>query len=187
METSAATWSWSTRWRRRYFLSLAWYEDCAYVNGSDGTTVIHVAADGTPTVTKTLTQVGFRSNWESMKAIADERALGGLRVQRRQLGVFDVAGDCTDPVHRAPRARRRSIGHAGSFSPDGTIYYALVHVTASIYAVDLADPAKPDRAHADFDGMSAHDLVHRQEGNRGYFAYPGPASDFGQGSLRSWI
>ncbi|MDB4988003.1 MAG: hypothetical protein JWN04_3181, partial [Myxococcaceae bacterium] len=64
-----------------------------------------------------------------------------------------------------------SIGHAGSFSPDGTIYYASSMYTSSIYAIDLALPKAPVVITTSFD-RGAHDLFIGKNGTRGYFAYP---------------
>jgi hypothetical protein len=74
-----------------------------------------------------------------------------------------------------------SIGHAGSFSPDGTIYYASSMYTASVFAIDLALPKKPVVISSTFD-KSAHDLFIGKGGTRGYFAYPNLTA-FNVGSL----
>jgi hypothetical protein len=158
-----------------HFLSLAWHNDCAYVNGPDGTTVIHVAADGTPTVTTTLTELGFRSNWESMKVNAKSGLLAGYESNGTTLTIYDVSADCKAPALQSSTKLEvgllGSAGHAGSFSPDGTIYYASSMFTSDVFAVDLAMPKTPKVITTTFD-RSAHDLYVAKDGNRGYFANP---------------
>ncbi|MDB4988851.1 MAG: hypothetical protein JWN04_4029, partial [Myxococcaceae bacterium] len=157
-----------------HFLSLAWQDDCAYVNGTDGTTVLQVSEAGTPKVITTLTEVGFRSNWESMKANPQSGLLAGYESNGATLTVYDVSADCKAPVLQSSTqlgGLLGSIGHAGSFSPDGTIYYASSMYTSSIFAVDLALPKTPAVITSTFD-RGAHDLFIGKNGTRGYFAYP---------------
>jgi len=167
-----------------HFLSLAWLDDCAYVNGADGTTVLHVAADGTPTVTTKLTEIGMRSNWESMKASPESKLLAGYESNGTTLTVYDLSADCKAPVLQSNTILGGflgSIGHAGSFSPDGTVYYASSMYTSTIYAVDMAMPTKPVVISNTFD-KGAHDLFIGKNGTRGYFAAPN-VSMLGTGSL----
>jgi hypothetical protein len=158
-----------------HFLSLAWYGDCAYVNGPDATSVIHVAADGKPSLATTLTELGFRSNWESMKASERSGLLAGYESNGATLTVYDVSQDCKAPVLqssiRLEALLLGSLGHAGSFSPDGTIYYASSMYLAEVFAVDLRTPKQPQVINAAFE-RSAHDLFIGKQGKRGYFAYP---------------
>jgi hypothetical protein len=155
-----------------HYLATAYKDDCFYVNGPDGTTVIKVAADGTPTVTATLTTVGFRSNWESMKANPVSNLLVGYEANGSKLTVYDIK-ECSKPVFKSTVTIGGliSVGHAGNFSPDGTIYYASSMYTASLYAMDLTDPAKPKLITDKFD-RQAHDLYVSNDGKRGYFAMP---------------
>jgi hypothetical protein len=166
-----------------HFLSLAWHKDCAYVNGPDSTAVVRVFEQGQPGITTTLSTVGFRSNWESMKANPESGLLAGYESNGATLTVYDVAADCAQPVFKSSTqlGALGSIGHAGSFSPDGTIYYASSMYSASIYAMDLADPTKPVVITDQFD-KSAHDLFVGKGGKRGYFAYPN-LTTFNVGSL----
>jgi hypothetical protein len=166
-----------------HFLSLAWRDDCAYVNGPDGTSVVQVSSSGQATVVKTLTDVGFRSNWESMKASERSGLLAGYESNGATLTVYDLSADCAAPVLQSSTALGAlgSIGHAGSFSPDGTIYYASSMYTSSIFAVDLALPKKPVVISNTFE-RSAHDLFIGRDGKRGYFANP-TLTKFGIGSL----
>jgi len=165
-----------------HFLSHAWYEDCAYVNGQTGTTVIDVSDSADPMVTTTLTTTGMQSNWETMKVNAQSGLLAGYQSNGPVLDVYDVSQDCTAPVLQTSFNLGGS-GHAGQFSPDGTIYYASSLYTGTVYAVDLTDPMDPQVITSDFDGVGAHDLFIAKDGNRGYFAMPNAAAGFGTGSL----
>jgi hypothetical protein len=165
-----------------HFLSHAWYEDCAYVNGQTGTTVIDVSDSANPMVTTTLTTTGMQSNWETMKVNAESGLLAGYQSNGPVLDVYDVSADCTDPVLQTSFNLGGS-GHAGQFSPDGTIYYASSLYTGTVYAVDLTAPMEPKVITSDFDGVGAHDLFIGKQGDRGYFAMPNAASGFGTGSL----
>jgi hypothetical protein len=151
------------------------------VNGSDGTSVIKVAADGKPTVTKTLTQVGFTSNWESMKASPVSGLLVGVKSNEGGMGVFDLTADCANPAFKAA-TDLGGIGHSGNFGPDGTIYYASSMYTSTVYAVDLADPLHPSVLTTDFGGIGTHDLNVSADGRRGYFTNPSLLSGLGTGS-----
>ncbi len=166
-----------------HFLATAWKDDCFYVNGPDGTTVIRVT-DGKPTITATLTTVGFRSNWESMKSSSVSGLLVGYEANGSTLSVYDIAKDCAQPVFEssAQLGALGSIGHAGNFSSDGTIYYGSSLYTASIYAMDLALPDKPALITDQFE-RNAHDLFVGHEGTRGYFAYPDVLNDLGIGAF----
>jgi hypothetical protein len=170
-----------------HFLSLAWHKDCAYVNGADGTTVIHVDAAGKPTVTTTLTEVGMRANWESMKANPVSGLLAGYEANGPMLTVYDVAADCKAPVLQSNTSLELvpllgSIGHAGSFSPDGTIYYASSMYTSDVFAVDLMNPKQPQIITTTFD-RGAHDLFVGKNGTRGYFANPDVTQSLNIGSF----
>jgi hypothetical protein len=159
-----------------HFLSLAWYKDCAYVNGSDGTTVVQVAPDGTAKVTATLTELGFRANWESMKASQVSGLLVGYEANGSTLATYDLSKDCAKPtlassISLSGWLLSASIGHAGNFSPDGTIYYASSMYTGEVFAVDLTNPQKPSVITSTFE-RGAHDLFVAKGGTRGYFTVP---------------
>ena len=161
------------------FLSLAWRDTCAYVNAQSGTSVIDVADDAHPVVVKTLTTTGMQSNWESMK-VGSTGLLAGYQSNGGIVDVYDVAADCKNPILKKSWNLGGS-GHAGNFSPDGTIYYASSMYTSTVYAVDLKDPANP----VVITGMNdrgTHDLFIGKGGNRGYFAYPS-LLNLGVGSL----
>jgi hypothetical protein len=158
-----------------HFLSLAWYKDCAYVNGNDGTTVIKVGSDGQPTETASspLTELGARSNWESMKASPVSGLLVGYESNGSTLVVYDVSEDCAAPKLQSSTMLEGSGGpsggHAGNFSPDGTIYYASSLSTGEVFAVDLAMPKSPKVITSTFE-RGAHDLGISDDGTRAYFA-----------------
>jgi hypothetical protein len=152
-----------------HFLSHAWYENCAYVNGQAGTTVIDVSDSANPKVTATLTTIGMQSNWETMKVNENSGLLVGYQSTGTVLDVYDVAEDCTQPALQISHELGGS-GHAGQFSPDGTIYYASSMYTSEVFAVDLTNPKVPEVITSDFGGKSAHDLFIGKGGDRAYFA-----------------
>lgn len=158
-----------------HFLSMAWYKQCAYVNGNDGTTVIDVSDPTKPTITTTLTTAGMRSNWETMKAHQGRGVLVGYESVGPIMDVYDLSADCTKPVLKASFSAG-GIGHAGNFSTDGTIYYASSLFTSQVFAVDIAQLDKPKLITSDFvgtDGMPihTHDLSFSKNGTRGYFTF----------------
>lgn len=165
-----------------HFLSHAWYQHCAYVNGQSGTTVIDVSDSANPVVTTTLTTTGMQSNWETMKVSEQSGLLAGYQSNGPVLDVYDVAQDCTAPVLKTSYNLGGS-GHAGQFSTDGTIYYASSLYTSTVYAVDVTVPTDPQVITSDFGGIGAHDLFIAKNGDRGYFAMPDVAAGFGNGML----
>jgi hypothetical protein len=166
-----------------HFLSMTWMNDCAYVNGQSGTSVIDVSNPAAPTVVKTLTTQGMTANWESMKASEKSGLLVGYQSSGDAiLDIYDVAKDCKNPtLQKSLDIAMGDTGHAGSFSPDGTIYYASSLYTATVYAMDLTVPSTPTILATMYGGASAHDLFIGKGGNRGYFAFPKTA--LGVGSL----
>jgi hypothetical protein len=160
----------------------AFYKDCAYVNSSDGTTAIHVAADGKLSAGAKLTQTGFKANWESLKANEQSGLLAGYESLGSTIAIADVSKDCKNPVFlanlRIPgSALGESLGHSGNFNPDGTIYYPTSLFTLDVSAVDLKDPKKPVVIAHDFAGLPSHDLFIGKGGTRAYMA---SAKDLGQ-------
>lgn len=163
-----------------HFLSLAWYQDCAYVNGASGTKVIDVSDSSNPTITTTLTTAGMQSNWESMKVHEGRGLLAGYQSNAPIMDVYDVSGDCTAPVLQKSY-NLGGLGHSGNFSDDGTIYYASSLFSSQVFAVDVTDPKNPSVITSTFD-RSTHDLFIGKNGTRGYFVYSQLVS-FTTGSL----
>jgi hypothetical protein len=152
-----------------HFLSLAWYQNCAYVNGATGTSVIDVSNPESPTVVTRLTTPGMQSNWESMKVHDGRGLLVGYQSNAPILDVYDVEGDCKAPVLKRTHNLGGS-GHSGNFSTDGTIYYASSLFSGQVFAVDLTDPTNPSMITSNFE-RSTHDLSIGESGNRGYFVF----------------
>jgi len=163
-----------------HFLSLAWYGECAYVNGSTGTTVIDASNPASPKVVTRLTTPGMQSNWESMKVHEGRGLLVGYQSNAPILDIYDVKADCKAPV-LARSYNLGGSGHSGNFSPDGTIYYASSLFTAQVFAVELTDPKNPSVITSNFE-RTTHDLFVGKEGKRGYFVYT-QLINFGMGSL----
>lgn len=173
-----------------HFLSMAWYKDCAYVNGNDSTAVIDVSDSTKPTLVTTLTTAGMTSNWESMKVNQTRGVLVGYQSFGPVMDVYDVAADCKAPVFKGSLALGGglSIGHAGNFSPDGTIYYASSLFSQTLFAVDIMQMDAPKVITQTFvgtDGMpiNTHDLSIEKDGTRGYLTFTNSASGLGNGTI----
>jgi hypothetical protein len=164
-----------------HFLSLAWQGKCAYVNDMTSTHVVDVSDSTKPVVVKDLTTTGMQSNWESMKVHHERGLLAGFQSNGSVVDVYDVSGDCKNPVFKKSIDLTGASGHAGQFSTDGTIYYASSLYTAQVFAVDVTDPANPSVITSDFE-RSTHDLNIGKKGNRGYFVFS-QLLQFGTGSL----
>lgn len=164
-----------------HFLSLAWHGRCAYVNDTTGTHVIDVTDPAKPTVVKRLTTSGMQSNWESMKVHPGRGLLVGFQSNGPVLDVYDVSGDCKNPVFKKSLNITGASGHSGQFSNDGTIYYASSLFTAQVFAVDVKDPANPSVITSDFE-RNTHDLNVGKAGTRGYFVFS-QVLQFTSGSL----
>src|SRR5687767_458241 len=163
-----------------HFLSLAWYGNCAYVNGPTATTVLDVSDTTNPRIVTKLTTPGMQSNWETMKVHEGRGLLVGYQSNQPLVDVYDVKADCMAPVLKSTY-EVGGLGHSGNFSTDGSIYYASSLGTQTVYAIDLADPAKPSVITSAFD-RSTHDLHIGKDGTRGYFVFS-QLSGFGTGSL----
>jgi hypothetical protein len=164
-----------------HFLSFAWYGDCAYVNSQTATSVIDASDTTKPKLVTKLTTPGMQNSWESMKVHQQRGLLVGYQNEAPIFEVYDVQNDCKSPVLLSSY-NLGGRGHAGNFSPDGTIYYAASINTSQVFAVDIADPAMPRVISNAFD-REAHDLFIGKNGARGYFAFSGKISHFGMGSL----
>lgn len=162
-------------------LSFAWYGDCAYVNGQTSTTVIDASDRKKPKVVGQLTTPGMQNNWESMKVHEGRGLLVGYQSHATILEVYEVKSDCKAPALKSSYLLGGT-GHAGNFSPDGTIYYASSLGTGQVFAVDITDPAKPRVITSDFE-RATHDLFVGKDGARGYFAFPQVTDTFSAGSL----
>jgi len=152
------------------FLSFAWYGDCAYVNGTTSTKVIDVSDSTRPRVVTQLTTPGMQFNWESMKAHEGRGLLVGYKAHELVLDVYDVSKDCKAPV-LVNSSIIGGAGHAGNFSPDGTIYYASSVLSRQVIALDITDPPNMEVITSDFE-RPTHDLSVGKDGTRGYFVYP---------------
>jgi hypothetical protein len=114
-----------------------------------------------------------------MKVNAESGLLVGYQAEKTLIDVYDVKADCKAPVFKSTFEVGGS-GHAGAFSPDGTIYYASSLYTGNVFAVELRDPANPSLISSAFD-KGTHDLFVGKNGNRGYFVFT--KLGLGEGSL----
>jgi len=165
-----------------HFLSMAWYGDCAYVNGNDFTTVLDVSDSANPVMTDTLDTPAMMSNWETMKVNEQSGLLAGYQSNGPIVDVYSVSEDCKHPEFLRSY-EVGGIGHAGQFSDDGTIYYASSLYTGEVFALDvtLPLPETPRIIASMYGGKGAHDLFVSKGGTRGYFAYSNLTSGIGIG------
>jgi hypothetical protein len=166
------------------WMSLAWYKDCAYVNGTDGTTVLDVADPLHPKTTAHLTTAGMRNSHESMKAHQGRGLLAAYAFLGTTVDIYDVSHDCRKPELASSIDIPGGNGHAGNFSADGTFYYASPNpLIGTMRAVDIADPKSPFVVRADFPGFLTHDLSTNADGTRGYFMQLAPPGGLPTGAL----
>jgi hypothetical protein len=162
-------------------LSMAWYGDCAYVNGTTATTVIDTSDPTNPRAVTALITPGMQNNWESMKVHEGRGLLVGYQSDAPILDIYDVRSNCKEPVLKKS-FNLGGRGHAGNFSPDGTIYYASSMNTDQVFAVDIADPEQPRVISNSFDRVT-HDLSIGENGTRAYFTFPQVVIPYGLASL----
>ena len=174
----------------------AWYGDCAYYGGATGaapergsrrplqddpgTTVIDASNPAKPKFVRRLTSASMIDPWESLKV---HPGRGILAAQNSNMGgggpevdIYDVSRNCSKPKLLASEPVGTSIGHSGTLSADGTIYYGspLNAGDADPKAVDIRNPRKPRLITEDFPLMS-HDLATNPAGTRLYLAVAGNA------------
>ena len=159
-----------------HFLSLAWHENCAYVNSTDATSVVDVSDSSAPTVVTKLTTTGMQNNWESMKVHEGRGLLAGYQADGTVVDLYDVSADCKAPVFQSS-LNVGGIGHSGNFSEDGSVYYASSLYSGEVFAIDVMDPAQPRLITSKFfdtagNSIGSHDLSIGKNGTRGYFTFP---------------
>ena len=170
---------------------MAWYGDCAYYGGATsesgpnadprplqsdpGTTVIDASDPANPKFVRRLTSASMIDPWESLKV---NRKRGILAAQNSNMGeggtevdVYDVSNDCTNPKLLSSEPVGESVGHSGTLSADGTIYYGspLGASDGNPKAVDITNPRKPKLITEDFP-VGTHDLSTNASGTRAYLA-----------------
>src|SRR3546814_12184946 len=85
--------------------------------------------------------------WESLKVNEARSLLGAVSVGPLIGGLFfdiyDIAGDCTAPVHLNGVAQTglelpaNVLGHEGDFSPDGMTYWATGLALGALTAIEI--------------------------------------------------
>jgi len=162
---------------------VTWFGDCAYYNTFNrpgrqhpGTVVVDASDPRDPQATALLDTPTMIDPWESLTANKARALLAG--VQGPALGgpgfaIYDIT-DCADPVLKASVNLPDSVGHGGTFAPDGMTYYGTGG--GGFTAIDIADPSNPRQILRWIPpgGIGApHDLSISEDGNRAYVAQPG--------------
>jgi hypothetical protein len=151
-------------------MSLAWYKDCAYVNATDGTSVLDVSDPSHPKETAHLNSTGMRNAHESMKVHEARGLLVAYAFLGTTVDIYDVSKDCRHPELLSSLELPGGNGHAGNFSVDGRTYYASPNpIVGAMRAIDLDDPRKPVIVDTEFPGFLTHDVSTNADGTRGYF------------------
>ncbi|HUR41426.1 MAG TPA: hypothetical protein VM240_09705 [Verrucomicrobiae bacterium] len=172
---------------------LAWYDDCAYYDTATGrapqsgsakaaqqhpgVAVIDVSDPAAPVATAFLATSAMIDPWESLK-VADKRGLLGAAnsyngTGNPDLDLYDVSGDCTQPrlISSAPVAPQgEAAGHEGNFSQDGFTYYIGDRARQHYVAIDVTDPAQPQRLLSWPNLGTTHGLSTNVAGTRAYFS-----------------
>lgn len=172
---------------------LAWFEDCAYydtatgrapesgsakpVQQHPGVAVLDVADRANPNATAYLATSAMIDPWESLK-VAEKRGLLGAAnayngTGNPDLDLYDVSQDCTQPtlISSGPIAPSgEAAGHEGNFAQDGLTYYIGDRARQHYVAVDVADPAQPQRLLSWPNLGTTHGISTNVAGTRGYFS-----------------
>ena len=175
---------------------MAWYGDCAYYGGATGYgmantgaprpaqkpgAVVIDASDPTePKLAGRLTSISMIDPWESLKASQKRGLLVAQNANNggggREIDVYDVSKNCADPKLLFSGPIGEGVGHSGTLSADGTIYYGSPSSTRGagvVKAVDITNPRKPKLISEDFP-VGTHDLSTSADGNRLYLANTKP-------------
>lgn len=168
-----------------------WYEDCGYYDTSDsnnsrrdpaiiGSVTLDVTDPTQPVATKYLQTPGMIDPWESLKVNDRALLLAAVEQGGPALDIYDIAGDCRQPVlvftgDMAGASGAAANGHAGDFARNGQTYYGAAFGQRP-FAYDVRDPAHPKvlAEPAQFPAdTGTHDLATNPEGTRLYFAKTG--------------
>jgi hypothetical protein len=172
---------------------MAWFDDCAYydtatgrapesgspkpVQQNPGVVVIDASNRAAPAATAYLATAAMIDPWESLK-VADKRGLLGAASAYNGTGgpeidLYDVSGDCTQPVlvsSTAVAPEGEVAGHEGNFSQDGLTYYIGDRAQQHYVAVDVANAAEPKLLLSWPNLGTTHGISTNVAGTRGYFS-----------------
>src|SRR3954468_24708888 len=157
------------------WISLDTYGDCAYFSDTQGgvdtgTLAVDVSDPTHPVKTDYLTAKGMGNTWESMKVNATRGLLAAGHDSMNVLDVYDVKTDCRHPKLLFHGDMPTGVGHEGTFSPDGTIYYMSAY-GSHVSSIDLTDPAHPVELEQCVEAWcKIHGGSISEDGTRGYFA-----------------
>lgn len=169
------------------------YGRCAYhaqafpssLRGSrPGVHVVDVSDVRRPRLARTLTSPAFAGNtWETLKVNEARGLLAGVFVGSSNAAaffdVYDVKGDCRNPrlLNSLPLGQlsrpANTVGHEGSWSPDGRTYWATSSSGGLLTAIDVSDPKAPRVLWTGPTNPVNHGLSLSPDGERLYLAAAG--------------
>jgi len=128
----------------------AW-KNCAYFDQrrnaavtTQGTVVLDVTDPAKPQKTTILTALGMLDPWESLKVNPQRQLLAAAEQGRTGIAIYDISGDCKNPVLKADVALTGNRGHTGQWAPDGRTYYVTpLSASPSVIPIDTIDPTNP--------------------------------------------
>ena len=136
-----------------------------------GTIVLDMSNPGAPVRTATLVTPAMQTPHESM-VLNSKRGLlaavmGNPVAYPGIIDVYDVTGDCRNPVLRST-SPVGILGHESGFAPDGRTFYAASIGTGHLVGVDVSNPSLPRTLW--IGNYNSHGLSISNDGNRAYVA-----------------
>ena len=164
-----------------------WFGDCAYYGTTidpeqqhPGVVVVDASDPEHPVATAYLDTPAMLDPHESLKVNQERKLLAGVQNNGPGFAIYDLSADCRHPVLKASipirimdavveplEEEHDAAGHAGNFTPDGLTYYGTdISARASIYAIDVTDPANPTYLGAF--SHNSHDTYFSEDGTTAY-------------------
>jgi len=164
----------------------AYFDQCAYYSTYSppglpsmqqhrGVVVLDASNPRRPVPTAYLDSPTMLDPHESLKVNPARKLLAGVERNGPGFAIYDISGDCRQPVLKASVVLPDGRGHAGGFTPDGLTYYGT-NISVSIYAIDVTDPSSPTEILnwiPTFRIGVPHDIFFSDDGTRMYVAQPG--------------
>ena len=140
-------------------------------DGLTGVAVLDMSDPANPKQTATLVTPAMQTPHESLLLNAKRGLLAAVAgnpiFAPGIFDIYDVSQDCRTPVLKSSTPLG-ILGHESGFAPDGNTYYAASLGGGTVTAIDVTDPARPQRL---FTGnFDTHAVTVSDDGNRLYLA-----------------